>query len=465
MDDVAQPLGRALRAGAAQESPIRVPDHGAAALRADGGQPVGHGLRRAAGLVHRHHLRDDLPGLLHPDRVPDAHVQPVDEVLVVQRGVGDRGARQADGFQHRLGRQHPGPPHLHGDVQDAALLFLRGIFVGHCPAGGLGRAAQGGALGQVVQFDHRAVHLIGKGVPVFADPVDLLHTGADVVIEAEGHHLEAHVPQSLQRRGMAGVVPGGQLHVVDDQVQPPLCRHPGVQLPQGARRRVAGVGQRRLAADLPLGVQGLEILFGDVDLPPDDEPLRRVLQLPGQTADGAEVLGHVLPRRPVAPGGAPEKDSVPVLHGDGKPVNLRLHVEHALPVHGVPDPLPEGKELLPGKHVRQALQRHRMGHRGKLLAGPAAHALGGRVGTEKLRVLPLQVRQFVDQAVVFKVGDRRRVFLVIAPGVFRHRFAQRFHLLFCFRSFHGLPPNSCMYPARAPRSGSLPPECQSPRGC
>ena len=231
---------------------------------------------------------------------------------------------------------------------------------------------------------------------MFADPSHLLHTGPDTVVELIGHHREAHGPQGLQRGGMAFVFPAGELHVVDDQVQLPLRRHFGVQLAQGPRRRVAGVGQERFAPDLPPGVELLEAGLGDVNLPPDDEPLRSLVQTLGQAADGAQVVRHVLPRLPIAPCRAPVKAAVPVLQGDGEAVDLRLHVKAGFPVQGVLDPLSEGEQFLLREHVRQAFQRDRVGHGGKFFAGPAPHPLGGGIRTEELRERLFQFRQRVD---------------------------------------------------------------------
>ena len=142
MGQVAQQLGGALRPGTADVGPVLVPGHRRPAHRADGGQQVGDSPLGALLLHHGHNLRDDLPRLLHDHPVPDADILFRNKVLVVEGGVGDGGARQPDGGNHRLGGEHPGAAHLNHDVLHHALLLLRRVLVSRRPAGKFGGLSQ-----------------------------------------------------------------------------------------------------------------------------------------------------------------------------------------------------------------------------------------------------------------------------------------------------------------------------------
>src|SRR5699024_8105286 len=145
---------------------VLVPHDGRAALRAGIGQAEGRGALRALALHYLQHLGDYLARLADDDRGAYPDVELVYEVLVVQRGVRHRCAREADRLDDRLGRQDARAPHLDDDIAHDALLLLRRILVSGSPARGLGRAAQLHALGQGVYLDDRAVNVVWEISPV-----------------------------------------------------------------------------------------------------------------------------------------------------------------------------------------------------------------------------------------------------------------------------------------------------------
>ena len=284
-------------------------------------------------LHHFHDLRDDLPRLLNDDGVPHPDIFFRDIVLVVQRGIGDGGARQAHRREHRLGGQHAGSAHLHHDVQHLGGLLLRRVLEGHRPLGELGGGAQLLPVRQAVHLDDGAVDVEGIVHALIVDAVDLpLHhfgPGEGLV----GDHFKALGGQVLQGLGV-GLEAAAlrQLEVEDLDIQLPLRADLGVQLPQGTGGGVAGIGHQGLALELPGVVDLLEHRPGHVDLSPDDEPGELFRQRHGDGADGLEILRHVLPHPAVAPGGAPDEDAVPVFQCHGQAVHLGLHgVGHRLP--------------------------------------------------------------------------------------------------------------------------------------
>ena len=474
--EVPQQLGRALRAGAAQGRAVLVPDHRGAAHRAGVRQRVGHRALRAFVEVHAQNLRDDLPRLLHQHSVPDADVLLGNEVLVVEGGVGDGGARQPHRGQHRLGRQHAGAAHLHHDVLDHGELLLRRVLEGHRPLGELGGGAQPLPVRQVVALDDRPVDVEGVVHPLLVDPVDLRLNLRRVGEGLVGDHLEVlggHVVQGL-RVVLEGLALR-QLEVEHLDIQLPLRADLGVQLPQGPGGGVPGIGHEGLALQLPAGIDLREHRPGHIDLAPDDEPGQLLRQLHGDGADGLEVLRHVLPHPAVAPGGAPDEHAVPILQGHGQAVHLGLHgVGGAVP-QGLPHPIQELRDLLCVEHVLEALQGYRVLVGLKALQDLVAHPLGGGVRGDLLRVLRLQLLQAPVQPVVLVVRDHRRVQNIVQIALLVQKVPQLLHflavvhrvcsLLSCCsecslsdppRTYPDLWRNKCRCPAPCPRSPSPP---------
>ena len=273
-----------------------------------------------------------------------------------------------------------------------------------------------------------------------ADPLDLLYTVPDVVIQPVRHHVKAHFLQRVQRFRVGLVFLRRVLDVVDDQVQLPLGGDLRVLLAERAGGAVAGICQKRLALDLKAAVEHLKGLLRHIDLAADDDALRRVLQLLRQGADRAQILRDVLARLSVPAGGAAEELPAAVFHGDGKPVDLRLHVILLLAVDRAVHAFSESKQLLVRKHVHEALQRNLVLDGRELAADLAADMLRRGIRRQKLRKLVFQIHQRVDQLIIFKIGDRRRVLVVIAAGMLLHLRAQRKDLLSRFICFHGFPP-------------------------
>ena len=116
--------------------------------------------------------------------------------------------------------------------------------------------------------------------------------------------------------------------------------------------------------------------------------MRGVVQLHGDGADGAQVLGHVLAGLSIAAGGAADEPAVHVLQRHGQAVHFRLHDILRLR-RGLPDAGVKGGQFLRGEHVLQGLQGHLVGHRLKGFQRLAAHPLGGGIGGDILRVFRL----------------------------------------------------------------------------
>ena len=348
----------------------------------------------------------------------------------MEGSIGDRGTGQTHRLQHRLGCQHAGAAHLDHDILQHRGLLLGGILVCHSPFGAFGGAPNHIALGKVIQLDHGAVYVEGIFHSLVAHPGDFDQNVSSFAQPAIWDHLEVLGGQIIYGLGMAGEGPAlGQLQVKHGDVQPALGGHLGVQLPQRAGCGVAGIRHQRLALDLPPGVDLLKDLTGHVDLTPHDEPGQLLRQGHGDGPNGAEVLRHVLPYPAVSSGGAADEDTVPVLQGYGQAIHLGLHAIHGLRQSGL-HAFQELPDLPIVEHVLQTLQRHGMFYRGELGQRRPSHPLGGRIRRDLLRVLPLQILQAAQQAVIFKVRDDRRILYVVAIAVCVQLVPELLHFLF-----------------------------------
>ena len=326
MGNVPAELGGTLRPGAAQERTVLVLLHGCAADRAAVGQMVGRRPLGALGKIDLQNFRDDLPCLADENGIADADVPLPDEILIVQRGVCHRRARQTDRPHHRLGGQHAGPSHLHHDVLHHGGLDFRGILVGSSPLGELGGIAQPFPLRKIVYLDDRTVNIADQLFPVLVDGQHFCINFRNFGQLFVGNHLEFQVFQVFQRLGMSGEFHAvRKLDVENINVQSPLRRDFRVELPQRPGGGVPGVGEQGLSQFLLTQIQLFKALFWHKDLAPDDKPGGCAGQGHGDGADGFQVFRHVLPYRTVAPGRAPDEFPVHIFQRHGKAVDLRLY--------------------------------------------------------------------------------------------------------------------------------------------
>ena len=97
-----------------------------------------------------------------------------------------------------------------------------------------------------------------------------------------GNHLKALVRQVVDALGVAvEVLIFRPLDVEHRNVQPTLGGNFRVQLPQGTCGGVAGVGKQGFSPLLPFLVEGVEHLLGHIDLAPDNESPRYIMDRQG----------------------------------------------------------------------------------------------------------------------------------------------------------------------------------------
>src|SRR5688572_3914232 len=90
--------------------------------------------------------------------------------------------------------------------------------------------------------------------------------------------------------------------LIQKRPQPPLPHLLRVDLADGPRRGIAGIGKRRLARLFPLRVRALELEAREVDLAADlYRALRRALEGVRNVLDGFDIGGHIFACRAVPP--------------------------------------------------------------------------------------------------------------------------------------------------------------------
>ena len=202
VDDPPCPLGGASGVDAAHGGPFArvVPHHGMPA----GGADVGHleyPFAAVAFLLYRRDdLGDDVARLLHHDEVADADIPFRDKAVVVQRGAGNRTARQPHGCKLRRRGEDPGAPDLQGDIEQSGGLLFRRVLVRHRPLGSARSFAHRHPVGKPVDLDHRAVDIEGQGRAEFTQPPDVReHLFGIARHDAVGQDVEPELGEPVER--------------------------------------------------------------------------------------------------------------------------------------------------------------------------------------------------------------------------------------------------------------------------
>src|SRR5204863_287063 len=141
----------------------------------------------------------------------------------------------------------------------------------------------------------------------------------------------------------------------------------------GPGRGVAGICEKRLAGVLELAVDALEGGSREVDLAADLDPRGwSAAERERNRTNGADVRGHFVAARAVAPRGAAEQPSLLIGERDAQAVDLELgDVRHGCLAEpaGLPDPLVERTKLafvvrvVEAEHRRHVLDRLEALHR------------------------------------------------------------------------------------------------------
>ena len=396
-----------------------------AAAAAPGGELI---IGRPGEIVRDH--GDDLVGLDDGDGIPQAQLQLLDDAHIVQRRPADGGAVDL----HRVKNRHR--VHLASAVgapfnlpQDGFIPVLI-EFKGQGMLGMVAGAAQIRAVGHIVEGAHNAVDGVAQGGAALLQilhgliqAIQPLLPGFKPVFHISvRHHLKAKSRQEGKAaavgvrsgNGCAGFIPCA-VELPGDEADVSSGRHPAVQLAHGAADQIPGVFVFRVlpADDFPEGGIVDDALPIQNQLPCKGNPL-------GQIHKGSRIVGDVLPHLAVAPALGADQLSIAVQEGGGEPVHFP-HEAQGLPLKIV------------GKfpYVRgfsQGQQRMVVGHLLQLAHGGVAHGGGGRIGIDDA-CFPFQPGQLIKKPVVFLVGDRAFILVVVGIPVLIQPVHQFFHVI------------------------------------
>ena len=299
-------LGGTTGVGTAVHRVAFVLDHGGAADGADLGHLKYSLVSGTAGHHRPHHLRDYVSGPLHHHVVTNANVLALDVLLVVQRGVADRGPADHHRLQNGVGVETAGAPDVDANVQQSGDDPLRRKFVGDCPAGLPTGHAQRILIGEGIDLHHHSVGLVAQVVAALQPGMVVIrHLVQGLTQLVVGIHSKAQSLEPLHRLPMVvGIGLAAGVHqVIDPNLHVALGGYPRVQVADSSRAGVARVGVQRFAFGLLLLIQASKALQGHVDLTAYFQVGRRVThQGQRDAAYCAQVLGHILAGGAVASG-------------------------------------------------------------------------------------------------------------------------------------------------------------------
>ena len=339
--------------------------------------------------------------------------------VVYPVGIVECGPRHGAALKlHRVKLRHrrndPRAPHLGYEFPQRCPGLCLAELHGHRPAGRPLGMPHSLLQGQVVQLDHHPVRSMGEVVtlkiPVL---VKSAHVHQAVAEPGMGVGFEAGSPQPLQgRQLLAGLgLLRGEVQTVGQKIHLATSHHLGVQLAQGARTGIAGIGKGGLVLLAALAVDGGKGGLRQKRLATDFRPGRRVrtAQPQGDGANGADTGGDFLAPVTVPPGGPPHQQTMFIPQGQGYPVHLQFTGIGQGLVRGgakmAPQPLLPLRQLLHGKDVVQAEERNGVDDTGQAGFHRLPHPLGGAVRLRQLGMALLQVQQFPIEAVVLLIRE------------------------------------------------------------
>ena len=342
-----------------------------------------------------------------------------------------RGPRHGAPVQfHRVKLRHrrhdPCTAHLgHKAPQRAPGLRLAEF---HCdgPAGSPAGVSHLLLKGQRIQLDHHPVCSIGEVVTLKVPmPIELPHVRQGGAVAGMGVDFESGSAQPVQgRQLLAGLgLLRREVKPIGHKIHLPAGHHLGVQLAQGARTGIAGIGKGDLLLPAALLVDGGEGGLRQKRLTTDFCPGWRVrtAQPEGDGANGADTGGDLLSPVTVSPCGPLHQQAMLIAQGQGHPVHLQLTgISQGLvggAIKMASQPLLPLRQLLHRKDVVQAEQRNPVGDAGQTGLHRLTHPLGGAIGPHHLGVTVLQLQQFLIKTVILLIRqDRRRQNVIGVTG-------------------------------------------------
>ena len=300
-----------------------------------------------------------------------------------------------------------------------------------------------GALGREFMRDRPARRARDEAEPFLpVDAVDLVDHAVDVVVEmrAPGLDLAMKTQQFLHRVAKPGQRIGREAAPLEpfDHAGLGIGRHrghlapgigeetqrtrggdAGVLLAQRAGRRIARIGEDRVAGRLLPFVQREKRLLGHIDLAAHLADLRHVaaFEFLRHVLQRSDVGGDVFAHGAVAACGGGDEFAALVAQRHRQAIDLRLGAEADAVVvaelEEAADARSKVEHILFGKGVVERQHRHRMPDLGKAPGRLRADFLRRRFAGDEFGKSLLDRVEALPQRIVFGVRDARRVVLIV----------------------------------------------------
>ncbi len=161
----------------------------------------------------------------------------------MQGGLLDDHAADLHGFEHGIGCEHAGAPHVHTDFTQEGGDLASGEFESQSAAGVFADKAQLICQAQVVKLDDHAIHFEGQGItavsPTLAERNGSFNVGAVFSNISHGEAVSAQQLQQVPLGGGSGAIDGND--GIGQQRQWALGRQGRVELAKRTSSSIARV--------------------------------------------------------------------------------------------------------------------------------------------------------------------------------------------------------------------------------
>ena len=208
------------------------------------------------------------------------------------------------------------------------------------------------------------------------------------------------------------------LNIENKHRQISLFRDLTVQLTQSSCCTVSWIGKGLLSQQFLLRIHCIKSFIGHVNLPTDLNIWNRMLQLLLHIFDYPGILCDIFSLNDaIASGNGRGHDTVRITNCHGQSIDLCLYYKLWM-IQLLLHALYELHDLFFGKHILKAEHRHSVTHQYTSFSlSRSSHMLCGRIWCNPLRMLCLQLLQFLHQHIVFIICDLWIVLIIITINV------------------------------------------------
>ena len=405
--NVSGELRRTLRSRAAQECALLILLCRRTAHGTNSRQNIGNSSLGTLRNIHFQDLRDDLTGLADHYSIADTNVTLRNKVLVMQGRICDGSTCQTNRLHHSLRSQNTGSANLHNNILNDRRLDLRWILVSNRPLREFGCSTNGIPLIDAIHLNNCAINIARQCASVFVNGKHILADLIAIRRHRVRNDLEMQVAQKIKRLTMGRKLHTlCQLNIKHQNVKSTGCSDLGIKLPQRARSRISGVRKKLFTLQFHSGIQLFKAGLGHIDLATNDQLGRRIVQHHRNGANGLQIFRNIFANDTITTGRASHENTIFILQRNRQTVNLRLNCKLCARISSR-NTLDKLLQLIHRENILQTHERYCVRNFLELTQRFTTNAFCGRVGRCQFRMRHLQVFQFPQKAVIFKIRHLR----------------------------------------------------------